>query len=224
MKSVIIPLMEQLTVPILSVAILLQFVNDAVGGDRFVLQAHSVSEGSSPVTLGSKRFTASVSINQESPIGFGESDSFSLASGYQATTEGFRPGFDGAVDSTGNGIPDLWEIRHFGAVGAAPDTLMKQGRTFPTPTVYVWGVDPHDPNAVLSLDNPGFEGSLLGFSFVSALGREYDVKATTNIVTGPWIIVREGMVGDGLKLTIDDLDVNQFSRRFYRLDARVAEP
>lgn len=52
-------------------------------------------------------------------------------------------------DSDGNGLPDAWEIFHFGAIGQDPDALSPNGMT--TLQNYVAGTDPADPDSRCAL-------------------------------------------------------------------------
>ncbi len=195
----------------------------AVGESRYTLLAYNLTDSSTPPALVSPRFTASVSLNQEAITGESASERFSLASGFQAATEGFAPGYDGSVDSTGNGVPDLWETRYFGGVGLAPDALLKRGKEVSTQTVYMWGVDPHDEDAVLEL---GLTGDDQDLAFWPAPGRLYDIWSGTDLMDlDSWWIVdgMQGISGHGEWLILN-LEPNEAPLIFYRIQVRLAAP
>ena len=196
-----------------------------MGESRFALLAYNLTGSSTPPAVVSPRFTASVSLDQEAIVGGSSSERFSLAAGFQAATEGFARGYDGSVDSTGNGVPDLWENRYFGGVGLAPDTLRKRGQDVSTHTVYVWGVAPHDEDAVLELEWEG-GGSGQALAFWPAPGRLYDIWSGTDLMDpDAWQLVEgmEGISGHG-EWIILDLEPSEAQLMFYRIKVRVAVP
>jgi hypothetical protein len=53
-------------------------------------------------------------------------------------------------DSDGNGLPDVWEIAHFGAIGQNPDAVNPNGQT--TYENFITGADPNDPDSAFLLN------------------------------------------------------------------------
>lgn len=196
-----------------------------MGESRFALVAYNLTDSSTPPAVVSPRFTASVSLDQEAITGQSVSERFSLAAGFQAAIDGFAPGYDGSVDSTGNGVPDGWETRYFGGVGLAPDTLTKRGADVSTHTVYMWGVDPHDEDAVLELELDG-DGSDKMLAFQPAAGRRYDIRSGTDLMDiDAWEVVEgmEGITGDDPWIFLD-LEPSEEPLIFYRIQVRLATP
>ncbi len=197
----------------------------AMGDVRFDLLAHTVTDSSASGVLASPRFMASVSLHQEFISGRTTSDRFVVDIGFEAAVEGFAPDYDGSVDSTGNGIPDLWEIRYFGGIGLAPPTLTKQGREVDTRTVYFWGVDPFDTDAVLEAYQPVIDEDAFTMFFDSARGRLYQVWATSNLLDAEgWEPLASDIAGTGESVAVQIDEGEPFDRRYYRIEVRVAPP
>ncbi|HMO65681.1 MAG TPA: hypothetical protein PKE47_10765, partial [Verrucomicrobiota bacterium] len=110
-----------------------------------------------------------------------------------------RLDFSQAVsDADGNGLPDAWEIRHFGAAGQNPAAVNANGQT--TLQNFIAGTNQYDPQDALRL-TIGLAGAN---SVVSVLGRRaegsgyegrsrtYTFEATTNLGFGAWRAVPEG--------------------------------
>ena len=207
------------------IAFMMAWAAMVLGESRFALLAYNLTDSSTPPALVSPRFTASVSLDQEGITGQSASERFSLAAGFQAATEGFTPGYDGSVDSSGNGVPDIWETRYFGGVGMAPDLISKRGQDVPTHTVYVWGVDPHDEGSVLELDWED-TGVSHAIAFQPVQGRLYDIWSATDLLDeSSWQPMPElqGISGQG-QWVILEVETGDAPLSFYRIHVRLASP
>jgi hypothetical protein len=86
------------------------------------------------------------------------------------------------ADTDGNGLPDSWETRFFGAPGANPKADsdgdgMKNGQE------YLAGTDPTNALSFLALDGRGLPAAL---QFEAAPGRTYTVQFTDALESAPW--------------------------------------
>jgi len=88
------------------------------------------------------------------------------------------------LDADANGLPDWWEIEHFGSTGRAdPDEICANAR-HTVRQAYIGGFDPNAPDGgfrLSGLKNTGNE-KILNWNAVS--GRVYSVYWTTNLLSG----------------------------------------
>lgn len=200
---------------------------DIAGDDAPQVTAHVFAHGAAPLAVGSPTYLASVSLGQSSvaasPVS-SSGDEIIVETGYQAATAGFEPGYDGRLDSVGNHLPDIWEWCHFGGLGLAPAFVNKRGYAVPTADVHVWGLNPHDEDAVLEFAS--LQSGALGpaLSFMSSLGRQYAILTRTNLMDGGWVPLpdHEDIPGTGGIIEADDEAQDDHPLRFYRI--RVSLP
>jgi hypothetical protein len=82
-------------------------------------------------------------------------------------------------DSDEDGLPDSWEIQHFGSVDKAdPDAVCSNGID-KIRSAYIAGLDPNDPQSAFMTSI--LPGRIVQWS--AASGRVYSVYWTTNLVT-----------------------------------------
>ncbi|MCC5846880.1 MAG: DUF2341 domain-containing protein [Verrucomicrobia bacterium] len=107
-------------------------------------------------------------------------------------------------DTHGNGVPDLWEIEYFGSV-EEDRQLIRAGFPVSLYTVYVWGFDPLDENAVFELGAMEnlVEGVRLSVPTVS--GRRYQLQFSVDL-TQPdgWTDLGEPQDGQGEAISFED--------------------
>ncbi len=121
-------------------------------------------------------------------------------------------------DSDGDGLPDTWEILYFGdpanADPADPaangiDTLLES---------YIAGLDPTDPQAVLQLNIARPAGGETILQWTPTTGRLYSVQGAADPSTG-FLPLRTNLTAPQSSWT----DAVEQTRRFYRLDVRIAD-
>ncbi len=122
---------------------------------------------------------------------------------------------DPDLDSDGNGLPDWWEILHFGAIGVDPD-LDADGDGTSNLMEYLAGTDPRDPTSVFRPDfrrNPG-GGFLLDVTTIP--GRIYRIWGGTDLTE--WSVI-ETLEGNDTIQTLT-LDPNPIAdpRYFWRVE------
>jgi hypothetical protein len=101
----------------------------------------------------------------------------------------------GTSDMDGNGLPDLWEIQHFGTSGQATNSVNANGQT--TLANFVAGTNPNDTNSVFKLNVQGSNNVMrVSFNALRAEGtgyegyaRRYALLYRTNLSLGNWLEV-----------------------------------
>lgn len=131
------------------------------------------------------------------------------------------------MDADGNGLPDAWEIAHFGGTGQNPNAINLNGQT--TIGNFIAGSIPNDTNTLfkVSLMTSGNQ------QFVSFLARRaeglgyegrtryYMLECTTNLGSGLWIGVNgfTNVPGNNQTVTYPSAATN--SPAFYRGQVRL---
>ena len=120
------------------------------------------------------------------------------------------------LDSDANGLPDAWEIAHFGAIGQSPNTLNPNGAT--TLANFTTGSTPNDTNTLFQLcimttgdqktvsflarraQGVGYEGRT----------RLYTLESAPHLNTGPWIAIPafSNLLGDNQTVTYQTSSTN----------------
>ncbi len=117
-------------------------------------------------------------------------------------------------------VPDLWAMQYFGEGVEPPTTVEKEGVSVPLRTVYIWGLDPSDPAAVLKLGPSTSEtdGNLSAFNTVN--GRLYRLQYSEDLVQeNSWQNIGEEVEGSGGVLVFPA--VLPSSYRAYRIQVRI---
>jgi hypothetical protein len=129
------------------------------------------------------------------------------------------------ADTVGDGIPDWWRSRYFGAGATTNDASCatadpdKDGRD--NLQEWISMTIPTNQASVLRFSGVLTPGPTIGLRFDSTTAREYSILGRTNLTWGSWFPVTNGVRGtDGL-MTIE-LDVSSGTNSmFYRLDASI---
>ena len=131
-----------------------------------------------------------------------------------STTIAFAP------DSVGDGISDSWRATHFGAVttnGSSCATCDPDGDGLDNLQEYLAGTDPIDASNYLHVNSSILSGDNMSISFSSVLGMNYEVEYSSDLVTGTWQILTNGITGTGGILPIIDPGAASLPQRFYRV-------
>lgn len=117
-------------------------------------------------------------------------------------------------------VPDLWAQSYYGLGGDIPLTVTKGGVQVSLRTVYIWGLDPTDPNQVFEVIDLQVNGSGMQLNVATTVpNRRYRLQYSDNL-TDPdsWTILGEELNGNGG--TLDFSDPAPSDRRFYRVQVR----
>jgi hypothetical protein len=95
------------------------------------------------------------------------------------------------VDSEGDGMPDTWELMHFGSLGVADANSDWDGDGMSDVMEFVAGTNPKDPSSCLRMYAPlvGFQGGGFVVQWTSASNVLYDLFRTTNLVNQSFSVV-----------------------------------
>lgn len=99
-----------------------------------------------------------------------------------------------AGDSDGNGLPDDWEISHFGAIGVDP-SADADGDGASNLSEYLAGTDPRDPSSVFRCEITG-EGATVVVRVATVEGRRYRLMGRESLNAGAWAEL-DVVEGDG---------------------------
>jgi hypothetical protein len=137
-------------------------------------------------------------------------DNFTLAS--------LVPGAPGTNDLDGDGLPDYWEVEHFGGPTNAPAGVDTDHDTLSNWAEFISGTDPRDSRSFLRIGGVAADGAGYTAWLTSVLGRTYQLgwKHDLNDATWTWSTNWVGASGGYIGLT----DTNGASPSFYRLRAK----
>ncbi len=132
------------------------------------------------------------------------------------------------TDTDGHGLPDWWQMLHFGHLGIDPlGDDDNDGRN--NWIEFVTGTDPLavDKFAATLATNANATSGLNTSSVVigptvtwlSILGRIYTVESSTDLVT--WTVASGPLTGSGSVMSFQDANVSGVSRQFYRVRAAL---
>jgi subtilisin family serine protease len=120
------------------------------------------------------------------------------------------------VDSNVNGLPDWWELDHFGHLGVDPnadpdgDGLSNYGE-------FVAGTDPNSASSSLHLTSIGRSGGGFRVTWSSTPGKTYLVEYSPDL-TMPWLTLQSNVpAAGGATTSWLDLTATGQTNRFYRV-------
>ncbi|MGA1538965.1 MAG: hypothetical protein ACO39C_00910, partial [Chthoniobacterales bacterium] len=148
-------------------------------------------------------------------------------SGTHLVTLGFDDGGGSNPDSDGDGLPDAWELEHFGNLDrdgsgdADSDSLNDRGE-------YVVGSDPNDSSSGFPALGVESTGDTFRVTFPTVAGRTYTVMASGDLTGGSWNAVTDvvggqsnPVSGDGTTKTVTETGLDGTEARFYRLQVEL---
>jgi hypothetical protein len=125
----------------------------------------------------------------------------STANGSQSVAHGAQNGlltirYPGAPgDSNGNGVPDAWEILHFGLVTNVSNTTDADRDGLSDYYEYKAGTDPRDPDSCIAIhaaETPGTAGFAL--HWYSVAGATYAIERSSDLLaTGSFDRIRHNL-------------------------------
>ncbi len=119
----------------------------------------------------------------------------------------------GTDDGDGNGLPDWWELQHFGGTGVNPNAVCSN-RVNTVIQAYVAGLNPTNSSARFGITN--HSRNLIQWNAVS--GRVYNVYWSTNLMNG-FQTLQTNYTGGA----ITDSVRSAASKCFYKIDVRMSE-
>ena len=120
-------------------------------------------------------------------------------------------------DTAGIGIPDWWQLAHFGIIGIDPNADpdhdgMSNYQEF-------WaGTDPLDPSSVLKIDAKSLNSAGdVQISWQTSPGKTYSVEYSNDL--NSWTALGNPVTGDGTPaVVIDPAPIPQYPHRYYRIN------
>ena len=126
------------------------------------------------------------------------------------------------ADSDGDGMPNVFESLYFGSSTAGNPTLDLDGDGLTNLREFYAGTSAGDSNSYLRVSAFTLSGGAAHITFGSVNGRRYRVRFTDNLITGPWNLLSDNIVGTGAALVIDDPGAtgppSGPSARFYKIE------
>jgi hypothetical protein len=127
------------------------------------------------------------------------------------------------ADSDGDGLPDSWELLHFGNLTSANANSDSDGDGFKDVSEYLADTDPLDPNSnlrITAISTPA-GGSPVTLTWTSVESRLYRIRETNDVTAAsPWTEVGLGLIppaaGPTTSRTFADAPSPQ---RFFRVEA-----
>ena len=122
-------------------------------------------------------------------------------------------------DTDRDGLPDEWELRHFGSLngprGGPEDDPDEDGRT--NLQEYFSGTDPLDRSNVLRITRVELRGGAIRLRFATVLGKQYRVEKADQLAPNRWTILADEIVGTGGVVEVKDSSAGLLETRFYRV-------
>ncbi len=126
------------------------------------------------------------------------------------------------TDSNSDGIPDSWATAHGFTVSAAIANQDTDGTGMTNLQKFFAGLDPRNRSSVLRVTSVARQGNDIQLAFPSVSGRVYRMEWRSDLTSGSWQPLVDGIVGTGASMQIVDPQAAGLVRRFYRV--RVLPP
>jgi len=124
-------------------------------------------------------------------------------------------------DSVGDGISDSWRMTQFGSPtstnNASCATCDPDGDGMINLQEYLAGTAPQDSTSFLHVNSTTKIGNDVAISFGTLPGMSYQVKYSSDLLSGTWLVLTSGIAGTGGILPIVDSNAASLTERFYRV-------
>ncbi len=122
-------------------------------------------------------------------------------------------------DSDGDGLPDDWELTHFGTTDFGPlDDPDEDGMT--NLEEYLAGTDPRDSRSAIIITAVALDGHDVVITFATVPGKQYLVEWNSTPGQGQWSALGIEHLGTGGLIEVKDSGGAQAESRFYRVRVR----
>lgn len=122
------------------------------------------------------------------------------------------------ADTDGDGLPDAWELLHFGSITNAEPDLDADGDGQVNIEHYISGTDPTNIVSFFKIDAMT-QNPLPSVWVSSASGRQYRLMQSTALATGAWIGSTDWISATGGVVAL--VDTNAAAAAFYRAEVRM---
>jgi uncharacterized repeat protein (TIGR01451 family) len=126
---------------------------------------------------------------------------------------------DSSTDLNGNGLPDAWELRYFGAnhpPGSGPNDD-PDGDGLTNLEEFRAGTNPLDASSGLRLVATRQDAFTVLLDFPTIGGKSYRLERTDDLSGNSWTIIADNVVGTGAHMQLTDAPGVGQRARFYRL-------
>jgi len=126
-------------------------------------------------------------------------------------TDMIQPG----VDTDGDGLPDAWELTHYGSLADGPGADTDgDGQT--SLEEYLAGTNPNDPSSVLAItSHNSTAGTSTTLTWKSVMNRNYRIQQSTDL--NSWIDSGLGIIAPAGATTTDAFTHPYAPKRFFRV-------
>jgi len=126
---------------------------------------------------------------------------------------------DSSTDLNGNGLPDAWELRYFGAnhpPGSGPNDD-PDGDGLTNLEEFRAGTNPLDASSGLRLVATRQDAFTVLLDFPTIGGKSYRLESTDDLSGNPWTMIADNVIGTGAHIQLTDVPGVGQRARFYRL-------
>ncbi len=122
-------------------------------------------------------------------------------------------------DADSDGLPDYWEVSHFGGATNAVALIDSDGDGYSNGAEFIAGTDPNDRSSFLRIRNIAGNSDIYEIWFDTYKGRQYLFGRVDDLVDGTWPWDASTQDGDGGYMYF--LDTNAVDRTFYRIKVQL---
>jgi hypothetical protein len=120
------------------------------------------------------------------------------------------------IDADGDGLPDAWELRSFGATSERPDADADADGVSNLEEFRA-GTDPVNPESLTLIRTVAMRGADVVIRFGSVMGKAYRLERTRNLAMPDWTAVGGNISGTGAIIEVPDPGASGGPGSFYRV-------